>query len=240
MTDDDRSRIDAAARHLLRSAPVGSLATVMRESDGAPYASLVAVATDHDGAPILLLSDLADHSKNLKNDDRVSLLLSGSGAHEDPLAGERLSLMGTLVRSDRPTLRERYLARHHRAERYADFADFGFYHMSIDRAHLIAGFGRIHWIEGENLRIEPSEQLVAAETDVVAHMNDDHADAVQLYATKLLGCGDGDWRMTGVDGEGADLRFRDQVARLPFDCRVQDSTDVRKELIRLVNKARSA
>ncbi|MEM8948873.1 MAG: DUF2470 domain-containing protein [Pseudomonadota bacterium] len=239
MTDDDRSRIDAAARHLIRAAAVGSLATVMRESDGAPYASLVAVATDHDGAPILLLSDLADHSKNLKRDERVSLLLSGSGAHEDPLAGERLSLMGRLARSDKQTLRERYLSRHPRAAGYASFADFAFYHMSVDRAHLIAGFGRIHWIEEEKLRIEPSEQLVAAETDIVAHMNDDHADAVQLYATKLLGCGDGDWRLTGVDGEGADLRLRDQVARLSFDRQVQNSTDVRKEFIRLVNKARS-
>lgn len=240
MIDDDHSRIDAAARHLLRSAPLGSLATVMRESDGAPYASLVAIATDHDGAPILLLSDLADHSKNLKIDDRVSLLLTGSKAHEDPLAGERLSLMGRLVRSDAPRLRERYLARHHRAAGYAAFADFGFYHMSVDRAHLVAGFGRIHWIDGTNLRIEPSDQLVAAETDIVAHMNDDHADAVQLYATELLGCGDGDWRLTGIDGEGADLRLQDQVARLPFGRLVQNGTDVRKKLIRLVNKARSS
>ncbi|MGI9485102.1 MAG: HugZ family protein [Geminicoccaceae bacterium] len=240
MTDDDRSRINLTARHLLRAAPAGSLATVMRESDGAPYASMVATATDHDGAPILLLSDLADHSKNLKSDDRISLLLTGSKAHEDPLAGERLSLIGSLTRSDAPGLRQRYLARHQRAAGYAEFADFGFYHMAVDRAHLIAGFGRIQWIEGKDLRIEPSEQLVAAEMDIVAHMNDDHADAVQLYATALLGRGDGDWRMTGVDGEGADLRFQEQVARLPFGSRVADSTGVRKELIRLVNKARDA
>ncbi len=240
MTDDDRSRIDASARHLLRSAPVGSLATAMRESGGAPYASLVAVATDHDGAPILLLSDLADHTKNLKIDDRMSLLLTGSKGHEDPLAGERLSLMGRLVRSEAPNLRQRYLARHHRAAGYAEFADFGFYHMAVERAHLVAGFGRIHWIEGEKLRIASAEQLVAAEMDIVAHMNDDHADAVQLYATVLLGLDEGEWRITGVDGEGADLRFQDQVARLPFGSQVENSTDVRKELIRLVNKARSA
>lgn len=238
MTDDDRPRIDAAARHLLRSAPAGSLATVMRDSDGAPYASLVAIATDHDGAPILLLSDLADHTKNLQRDDRISLLLTGSETHEDPFAGERLSLLGRLVKSNAPSLRQRYLARHQRAAGYADFTDFNFYRMAVDRAHLIAGFGRINWIDGKDLRIEPSESLVAAEADIAAHMNDDHADAVQLYATRLLGRCDGDWRMTGVDGEGADLRFQDQIARLPFGCRVEDGTDVRKELIRLVNKAR--
>ena len=240
MTDDDRSHADAAARHLLRSAPLGSLATVMRESGGAPYASLVAVATNYDGAPILLLSDLADHSKNLKNDERISLLLAGGKSHEDPLAGERISLMGRLSRSDAPELRQRFLARHERASGYAQFADFGFYTMAVDKAHLIAGFGRIHWVEGESLLITPSPELIAAETDIVAHMNDDHADAVQLYATALLGHDEGDWRMTGIDGEGADLRLRDQVARLPFSCQARNGTDVRKELITLVNKARNA
>lgn len=240
MTDDDRESIGTAARHLMRSAVVGSLATVMREANGAPYTSLVAIATDHDGAPILLLSELADHTKNLKEDDRVSLLLTGSAAHEDPLAGERLSLMGRLVRSDAANLGARYLASHPRAATYAAFADFGFYRMAVDRAHLIAGFGRIHWIDGAESRIEPSDALVAAETEIVAHMNDDHADAVHLYATRLLGCEEGPWRMTGIDGEGADLRCKDKVVRLPFSSNVKDGTDVRKELIRLVNKAREA
>ena len=238
MTDDHRPGIAAAARHLMRSAPIGSLATVMRDANGAPYASLVAVATDHDGSPILLLSDLADHTKNLKADDRISLLLAGHERHEDPLAGERLSLLGRLARSDAPGLRQRYLARHPRAAHYAAFGDFSFYRMAVDRAHLVAGFGRIHWIEGEHLRVSPSERLVAAEADIVAHMNDDHADAVQLYASRLLGRDDGDWRMTGVDCEGADLRSGDQVVRLPFGGLVKDGTDVRKELVRLVNKAR--
>jgi putative heme iron utilization protein len=71
-------------------------------------------------------------------------------------------------------------------------------------------------------------------------MNADHADAIELYATKLLHRSKGDWSMTGVDAEGADLRHRDQVARLPFDGRVEDSTAVRSELVKLVNKAREA
>ena len=112
--------------------------------------------------------------------------------------------------------------------------------MAIEKAHLVAGFGRIHWIDGKDLTVTPPEALVAAEADIVEHMNDDHADAVQLYATRLLGLADGAWRMTGVDCEGADLRKDDSVARLPFEGEITDSTDVRKELIRLVNKARDA
>lgn len=240
MTDADKRAILDSARHLVRSVLYASLSTVMRDQNGAPYASMVAVATDQVGNPILLISDLADHTKNLKQDDRISLLLIADVGDEDPMAGERLTLQGRLHRSDDPALRQRYLSRHGAAALYADFADFGFYHMTIERAHLVAGFGRIHWIDGENLTIEPASALLEAESDIVSHMNDDHADAIQLYATRLLQRGDGDWRMTGVDPDGADLRFGNHAARLPFDERVEESTNVRKELVRLVNKARNA
>jgi hypothetical protein len=239
MSDEDREAIAAAARFLIRAAARACLATVMRETSGAPYASLVAIATDHDGAPILLLSDLADHTKNLQADDRISLLVAGDDQREDPLAGERLSVQGRLQRSDAPALRQRYLARHPKASLYADFGDFGFYRMTVDRAHLVAGFGRIHWIDGDHLTVPPSAALIGAEGDIVAHMNEDHGDALTLYATRLLGRGAGDWRMTGVDREGIDLRLGGETARLGFDRMLDDSTDVRQELIRLVNKARS-
>ncbi len=240
MTDADKRAISDSARHLVRSVLYASLSTVMRDQDGAPYASMVAVATDQIGNPILLISDLADHTKNLKQDDRISLLLIGDVGDEDPMAGERLTLQGRLRHSDDPALRQRYLSRHASAALYADFADFGFYHMTIERAHLVAGFGRIHWIDGDDLIIEPAPALQEAEDDIVSHMNDDHADAIKLYATRLLQCDDGDWRMTGVDPDGADLRLSNHAGRLPFGQRVEESTDVRKELVRLVNKARNA
>ena len=240
MTDDDLGCPGQAARHLLRSTPFGALATVMREANGAPYASMASIATDLDGAPILLLSDLADHTKNLTLDDRVSLLLIGQGLDEDPMAGERLTLQGRLSRNTAPQCRQRYLARHPKAALYADFADFGFYLMTIERAHLVAGFGNIHWMAGSRLTIDPPPALAKAEHGVINHMNEDHADAILLYATRLLRRSEGAWRITGVDGEGADLRCQDRVARLPFDGIVANGTDVRKEFVRLVNKARSA
>lgn len=239
MTADDQSSPATTGRFLLRSVQLGTLATVMREGDGAPYASLVPLATDHDGRPILLISDLADHTKNVKADDRVSMLLNGSEGHEDPLAGARLTLQGRLSRSQDPAeLRRRYLARHPSASLYADFGDFGFYRLDIEKAHLVAGFGRIHWIDGEKLLVDPPAELVASDADVIAHMNEDHNDAVQLYANRLLDRDGDSWIMTGVDVEGADLRMKDQVARISFNNNVNNSTDVRKELVSLVNKAR--
>jgi putative heme iron utilization protein len=238
MTPDDGMEVGLAARRLIRGAALGALATIMRDADGAPYASLVAVATDQDGAAALLLSDLADHTRNLREDARVSLLLAGDDRHEDPLAGERLTLQGRLVRSDAEGLRRRYLARHPQAALYADFADFAFYRLEAEKAHLVAGFGRIHWIEREALTVAPPPALIELEESIVAHMNEDHADAIHLCATRLLGREGEGWRMTGVDAEGVDLRRGGAVARLAFDAVVENGTDVRKELVRLVNKAR--
>lgn len=239
MTAEVRTSPAVTARQLLRSVPLGTLATVMRDDDGAPYASLVSVATDHDAAPILLISDLADHTKNIKQDDRASLMLNGSEGHDDPLAGARLTLQGHLTRCDEPECRRRYLARHPEASRYANFGDFAFYRLKILKAHLVAGFGRIHWIKGVRLNVAPPAALTASDAEVIAHMNDDHKDAIQLCATKLLGHDGDDWVMTGVDVDGADLKRKGKTARLTFGHVVENSTDVRKELVSLVNRARS-
>ena len=77
--------------------------------------------------------------------------------------------------------------------------------MEIERAHLVAGFGRIVDLAAEDILTDlaGAEALIEAEAGAVAHMNADHADALRLYATKLLGAPDGDWRCTGCDPEGS-------------------------------------
>jgi heme iron utilization protein len=120
-----------SARHVTRTVPKAALGTILRSAAGWPYVSLVSVATDHDGAPLLLLSDLSEHAKNLKEDDRASLLFDATGELEDPLAGERVTLLGRLMRTNAPGRRARYLARHPGAAMYADFRDFAFYRMHV-------------------------------------------------------------------------------------------------------------
>ncbi len=137
----------AKARDLLRQAKRASLATLI---DGAPYASLVLVAEDEDGSPILLLSDLAEHAKNLKRDARASLLIDGTAGSADALAGPRVTLLGSMERVSDQRLKSRFLARHPEAAVYAGFGDFACYRMKLARAHLVEGFGRIEWIAPED------------------------------------------------------------------------------------------
>lgn len=227
-------------RSLLRGLDRASLATLLPgEPAGWPYASLVLVAVDHDLSPILLLSDMAEHTKAIKAEARVSLLFDGTFGLDQPLTGPRVSVLGRAERTGDERLKGRFLARHPDAALYAGFKDFAFYRVAVERAHLVGGFGKIRWIGAADLAPAPAEGLAAAESGIVEHMNADHADAVQLYAAKLIGrAGDG-WKMTGIDSEGIDLRRGGEVARVPFDKPLRAAAEARKVLVALVGKARA-
>lgn len=229
-----------AGRRLIRTAVKGALAT-LDHGTGHPYVSLVLVATEPDGTPVLLLSMLARHGKNLKKDPRASLLLDGTGDREEVLTGDRLTLSGEVVPSSSPTARRRFLARHPSAGGYVDFGDFSIYTLRISSGHFIGGFGRIYTIEAPALLtpIEGAQTLIDAEPDIIAHMNADHADAVALCATQLAGCPAGDWRMCGIDPDGADLLQRTKAARIDFPNRIGSPAEARQTLVALVQQARS-
>lgn len=227
------------ARDLMRRCDTASLATALGSQEW-PYASLVLSAVDHAGSPILLLSTLAEHTQNLLRRPEACLLFDGTAGLDSRLTGARVSVLGHLERTDDASSRARFLARHPDAAGYADFGDFDFYALRVTRAHLVAGFGRIDWIEADDLLYPVPEDspLGAQEADVIGHMNEDHADAIALYARELLGASGDDWQMTGVDPEGADLRRGGRVLRLPFDKPIRDAEGARVELVRLVKRAR--
>jgi putative heme iron utilization protein len=229
----------ATAKKLLRESRSGALATLMPGS-GDPYCSLVNVATLADGAPVLLISRLAVHTKNILADPRVSLMLD-ERREGDPLQGARVMLTGKAQLTDDSEARRRYLDRQPEAEMFAGFGDFGFYAMTVSGAHLVAGFGRIVDLAPSDILIDlaGAETLVAAEPEVVAHMNGDHAQSVRLYATKLLGAPDGDWRCAGCDPEGLELQKDRIVLRLTFPQRINGPGVLRQVLRQLADRARA-
>jgi heme oxygenase (biliverdin-IX-beta and delta-forming) len=235
----------AVAKDLLRTTRSGTLATIDRNT-GHPFASLVNVATDSDGSPVILVSRLSTHTANLEADGRASLLLAATGKG-DPLAHPRLTLLGAFVRIGRddarePRLRRRFLARHPKSELYAGFADFSFWKLEPVSAHLNGGFARAADLKAADVMtdIAGAEDLIEAETGAVAHMNADHAEAVRLYATKLLKAPDAAWRLTGIDPDGLDLASGDATLRLAFDHPVATAQQLRKVVVDLATKARGA
>src|SRR5580698_4724529 len=226
---------DAAglARSLLRRSRQGALATLMANS-GDPYCSLVNVASYPDGSPILLISRLALHTKNILGDSRVSLMLD-ERAEGDPLEGSRIMVAGRAEEAgaeDMDLLRRRYLNAHPSSEVFVDFKDFSFFRIRPSGAHLVAGFGRIVDLKPDQFLTDISDaaSLLEAEQSAVDHMNADHRDAMNLYATKLLGAKSADWRCTGCDPDGIDMQAGATVLRLNFPERVTSGTQLRKML----------
>ncbi len=237
----------AEAKRLLRTVRTGTLATI--GADGFPLATLVTVATDLDGAPLILVSALSVHTRNLDRDGRASLLLPEAGKG-DPLAHPRLSVTGTIdtVARDTPEgvrVRRRFLARHPKAALYADFGDFSFRRLRPAAFHLNGGFARAADLAPPDVLtpLDGADDLVALEADAVTHMNEDHADALSLYARVLCGVdqdnGRARWQATGLDPEGLDLAAGDRTARLVFPERVTEGGALRRLLGRLATEARA-
>jgi hypothetical protein len=211
---------------------------------GDPYCSLVNVASHADGSPILLISRLALHTRNLLDDPRVSLMLD-ERAEGDPLEGARIMLSGRAEEAggaDAAIFRRRYLNAHPSAEAFVDFKDFSFFRIRPAGTHLVAGFGRIVDLNpGQFLTdIADADALLEAEQGAIDHMNADHLDAINLYATKLLGAAPADWRCTGCDPDGMDLQAGSATLRLDFPRRIVTPAALRQILKELADQARAA
>src|SRR5712672_3580585 len=229
------------ARSLLRRSRQGALATLMARG-GDPYCSLVNVATHADGSPILLVSRLALHTQNILADARISLMLD-ERADGDPLEGSRIMLAGRAEQAaadELALLRRRYLSAHPSAETFVDFKDFAFFRIRPAGLHPVAGFGRIVDLRTEQFLTDLSgaEALLEAEQGASEHMNEDHREAMNLYATKLLGAEAANWTCSGCDPDGMDMQAGDETLRLDFPERVTSGTELRRMLVKLVGEAR--
>ena len=234
----------AVAKDLLRRIRAGTLATLDRNT-GHPFASLVNVGTDADGAPVILTSRLSTHTANLESDGRASVMLAETGKG-DALIHPRLTVLGSFANIARDTadetrLRRRFLAHHPKSQLYAGFGDFSFWRMQVASAHLNGGFARAADLQAADVLtdIADAQALIDAEDGAVAHMNEDHAAALNLYAVKLCHAPDGLWRCAGIDPDGIDLQNGPLALRLPFPRRITTPGDLRTMLKALAEQARA-
>ncbi len=237
-------------RHVVRAADRATLSTTAQKGKGGvggpwAYASLTLAVCDTDLSPILLVSNLADHTRNLRAEPRVSLLFDGTAGLEAPMTGPRVSLQGVaefVAGADGDRLKARYLGRHPSAARYAGFGDFHMVRVRPVRAHLVAGFGRAVWIEGRDFLPDAAAAAALAESQeaILGHMNADHAAAVDHCANRLLGLDGAGWTLAGIDPDGIDLRREARLARLDFSTPIAGPDEARAALVDLVRRAREA
>jgi putative heme iron utilization protein len=224
---DNKTSAALDARKCLRASHVGALATLSVRLRGHPYASVVPFITDHQANPIILISRLAEHTKNIHADQRVSLLAHDTGVDVQALA--RVTVVGHCTQAnDAEKLATRYLRYFPDAARLLDL-DFAFYRITPTSIRFIGGFGTIHWLGGDALM--PAANTIAdVEASAIEHMNIDHQKALLHYCERLHQFTPSAVLMVGLDCDGIDVRADDRLLRIEFPHPVFDAQSVRSVL----------
>ena len=234
------------ARTLVYISRIGSLSTLSRKQPGFPFGSVMPYGLDEHGRSIFLISTMAMHTQNLQADPRASLLVTQDDASGDPLGASRVTLVGnvrTIPSADVPVCRELYLARYANSKYWVDFEDFSFYRLDVVDVYYVGGFGVMGWVSASEYERARPDPLADSMTEIIAHMNADHKDALVLLAGKFAGIESQEAAMTAVDRLGFHVRVKTQDgmrgARIAFLREVANAAETRKVLVEMVQQARS-
>ncbi len=229
------------ARSLLNSQSAAVLSTLSVKLEGFPFGSLVPYCPDNYGRPVILISKLAEHTKNLVADNRCSLTVAAPQSAGQ--ANARLCVVGHVepLPDDEVEVKERYHRHFPESRSYVQMLDFSFYRLVPLTVRYIAGFGAIHWLEPADLFLENPFRS-GSEGHIVNHMNEDHNDALISYCRfyKQMSVGSTDVvRMVGIDSEGFDVFVNNRKVRFDFSAPVTNAGEARTALVALAKGARS-
>jgi len=225
------------ARRYLRQHGHGVLSTNSKKLGGYPFGSVVTCVPDHSARPVIYISRLAEHTKNIDADSRVSLLVRD--ANTDPQAGARLTLTGDAVRAtgDLAALQARFLAYVPDAARLVELGDFSFYRIEPVTLRYIGGFGAIHWISADAFA-PPANSIPEYEADIVTHMNIDHAAALRNCCRHFKNRQPAEVAMIALDCDGFDVRADGELLRFDFASPVIDADTARAALTAIAEQVR--
>ncbi len=224
------------ARRFTRGQLSGVLSTISKRLDGFPFGSVSPFMLDHAGRPIILISDIAEHTKNIEADPRVSIIVQPYST--DMQVTGRTTVIGRAERlANKDELGPRYLRYFPQAEGYFAMHDFNFYRVEPVKIRWIGGFGRIFWVDPEAYLAAPGT-LAEAESGILAHMNADHADTLRAYCRQAHDVDAASAEMIGIDPDGFDVRADGQVFRLAFSSPVTDAQTARTALVEMAQQCR--
>lgn len=233
-----RGPVDHAveARRLVRRFHSGALATQSLKFPGYPFASALPFCTDQQGRIVVLISHLAEHTRNADADARASFLVSPAGA--DLQEQSRLTMIGDLTPTGDAAVAARYLRYFPEADQYLAIGGFRFFSLAPLALRFIAGFGSIHTIAGDSY-LAPPHPIAQAEAGILEHMNADHGHNLRDYCRHAQGAAAESVRMIGIDCDGFDLRADARILRFDFAGEVRDADAARIELVRLAKASRT-
>lgn len=244
------SKQGEAVRALIQAERNGVLSTLSKKHPGWPFGSITPYALTDAGEPIIYISEIAEHTRNLRADARVSLIIQDANAARDPQAGARVTLMGYCMPVTAPYLEDagrRYQQRFPTSAGFSATHDFTLFQILVSSARFIGGFGEIYWLERAeyiNTAASSLDPLAPHAEMICNHMNEDHADALRLYAAVFAETPAEAARMIHVDSAGFDMiaiqEGRHKHVRIAFAAPVTTTTEARAALVEMVKHARQA
>jgi putative heme iron utilization protein len=221
-----------AARSLFLRESFGVLSTISQDVPGYPFGSVTPYCADEFCRPIVYISHIAQHTKNILMDPRVSLTVVQRNVDSDDVqAHGRVTCVADArpVAENESGVRERYFRYFPSARQYEQTHDFAFFRLQLVRIRFIGGFGQIYWVEPDEFMTKnpfSSQQ----ESQIIGHMNKDHAAALRHYANGVSAV------MIGIDAEGLDLLGAGNKFRLDFESPVRDMEQARQALIAMAKR----
>jgi len=222
---------DHASRNLLLQESHGVLSTISIDVPGYPFGSVTPYCVDEQCCPIVYISYIAQHTKNILKDPRVSLtVLETDDRSDDVQARGRVTCIADAspVKDDE-RVRERYFRYFPDASQFDQTHDFAFFRLDLVRIRFIGGFGKIHWVEPDEF-MTSNPFSGPQESRILEHMNKDHADALSLYV------GGKPAVMVGIDAEGFDVLKAGKKVRVPFDPPVNSMEEARQALVAMAKR----
>ncbi len=236
-------------RALLESERNGMLCTLSKKFAGWPFGSIAPYALSLAMEPLILISDIAEHTRNLRQDARASLLVQDAAAIKDPQSGSRVTLMGYAVPVSQPYLESAsrlYLESFPNSASYFEAHDFSLFQIRVSHIRYIGGFGEIYWLEGSDVAdpaaVAALDPVATHAAGICSHMNEDHADALIAYAAAFAGVEAERAEMIHVDSRGFDMvavkEGTHKHIRIDFESAVTTTDEVRAAMVDMVRRAR--
>lgn len=232
------------ARSLFDRQENAVLCTAHAGLGGWPFGSITPYAVLPSGDAVLFLSDIAEHTRNLARDPRASLFVADPEAREKPQAGARLAIL-TRARRANPDERDAteacYFARFPQAQAMRSAHGFHTYVAEVDCVRWIAGFGEMGWLSRAQWS-GTADPLAAHAAGIVAHLNDDHRDAVAELVRAVCGLAVSDAVVRDLDRGGLMVAVTGPhggtTARVPFTTVATTPDEVRQVVVAMLRALR--
>lgn len=225
-----------SCRSFLHKIDTGVLSTQMEhEGETYPYGSICPFVLTPSGEIIILISEIAAHTKNININQNVSFTVYDQYA-DNKQRSSRCSIMSKATKigdeSESNMAVELYTKFFPESKKYFEAHDFNFYKLSAQRVRYIQGFGKINWIEGSDFKaVNP--KWWEKKQHLIDHMNNDHQSALKKYRDQILEI-EGEVSLFDISVEGFHLLVDEKTYYISFSKPCLEEDSVRDEFIWLL------